>query len=112
MTEEEDFEDQIWDKYFPLGSEQGVGPAQGFSRWIRINDKRLFKDEFLNDPDIGPVLLEFVSAPFSVSYAQFKSSHRESEYFIHKPYRSMTKRVSGSRGRSIGSPRRILGFRR
>lgn len=78
-------EDEIYEQ-FPLGADQGFGPDRGFAKWVRINDEAHFTEEALRDPAIRA----FVDAPFSVSFAQFKSSHRESEYFIHKPHRAMT----------------------
>ena len=48
----------------------------------------LFTQEALDD---NPALRAFVDAPIVVTYAQFKSSHRESEHFIHKPVQAMTK---------------------
>ena len=70
---------------FPTGASEEFGPDQGFNRWIQLNDERWFTDEARRDP----VFREFLNAPFSVNYAQFKSSHREAEYFVHKPHRAM-----------------------
>ena len=70
---------------FPRGDEEGFGPDQGFNTWIWINNPDLFTE----DARQNPVIREFLAAPFSVNYAQFKSSHRETEYFIHKPHRAM-----------------------
>jgi hypothetical protein len=86
-------EDLIYDK-FPSGSDDGNGPDQGFNTWVRINDEAFFTEEALAKPAIRA----FVNAPFSVTYAQFKSSHRESEYFIHKPNMAMTNGVPGIEG--------------
>jgi hypothetical protein len=77
-------EDDIYDQ-FPRGDEHGFGPAQGFNRWVQINDPALFTETAREDP----VIKEFLAAPFSVNYAQFKSSYRETEYFLHKPHRAM-----------------------
>jgi hypothetical protein len=59
-----------------------------------VNDAGLFTEEALQIPAIA----EFVSAPFSVSFGQFKSSHREAEYFLHKPHLAMTGQVDGIDG--------------
>jgi hypothetical protein len=81
-------EDRLYDQ-FPPGAPDGFGPEEGFDTWVRVNDPSLFTEAALRDPAVRA----FVSAPFHVTYAQFKSSHRESEYFIHKPHRAMTGRV-------------------
>lgn len=86
-------EDRLYDQ-FPAGAPDGFGPDEGFDTWVRVNDPSLFTDAALRDPAVQA----FVSAPFHVTYAQFKSSHRESEYFIHKPHRAMTGRVDGIYG--------------
>ena len=90
-------EDDLYDR-FPDGASQGFGPAQGFDTWVRINDESLFTPEALENPAIRA----FVDAPIVVTYAQFKSSHRESEYFIHKPVRAMTGGVAGIEGSVTG----------
>lgn len=93
-TEEPAFnEDDLYDQ-FPAGASDGFGPDEGFNTWIRVNDASLFTAEALEDPAVRA----FVEAPFSVTFAQFKSSHRESEYFIHKPNLAMTGRVDGILG--------------
>jgi hypothetical protein len=84
------FENELYDQ-FPTGESGGSGPAEGFNTWVRINDPGLFTAEALADP----VVRAFVEAPFAVSFAQFKSSSRESEYFLHKPHLAMTGRVEG-----------------
>ncbi len=86
-------EDDLYDQ-FPDSAAAGYGPAQGFNDWRQINDKDLFTDEALEDP----VIQAFVNAPITVTYAQFKSSFRESEYFIHKPHRAMSGGVTGING--------------
>ena len=87
-------ENDLYDQ-FPSGADDGTGPAEGFNSWVRINDASLFTDVALQDA----VIRAFVEAPISVTYAQFKSSHRESEYFIHKPHLAMTSQVPGIEGR-------------
>ena len=52
----------------------------------------------------NPVIAEFLSAPFTVTYAQFKSSTRESEYFLHKPARAMMGEVEGIEGGVVNMP--------
>jgi hypothetical protein len=70
---------------FPRGDLDEVGPEQGYDSWVWINNPDLFTETAREDP----VIKEFLAAPFTVNYAQFKSSHRETEYFIHKPHRAM-----------------------
>jgi hypothetical protein len=86
-------EDDLYDR-FPAGTSDRSGPEDGFNTWVRINDAALFTEEALANPAIR----EFVDAPIAVTYAQFKSSHRETEYFLHKPHRAMTGDVSGIGG--------------
>ncbi len=86
-------EDELYEQ-FPHGDRDGFGTSQGFNRWVRINDERLFTPEALEIPAIRA----FVDAPFAVSYAQFKSSHRETEFFLHKPHLAMSGQVSGIEG--------------
>jgi hypothetical protein len=89
VSRDSDFdEDRLYDQ-FPPGAPDGFGPDQGFNTWVRVNDRSLFTDAALRNPAIQA----FVEAPIKVTYAQFKSSHRESEYFIHKPNRAMTGQV-------------------
>ena len=90
-------EDDVYDQ-FPSGTSDGSGPDEGFNTWVRINDKSLFTPAALEDP----VIQEFVNAPIVVTFAQFKSSHRETEYFIHKPHRAMSGDVSGIEGSVAG----------
>jgi hypothetical protein len=87
--------DKLYDQ-FPPGPE----PDQGFARWVRVNDPALFTDEALKDPSVRA----FVEAPFTVNYAQFESSTREAEYFIHKPVRAMSGGVEGIEGTVAGLP--------
>ena len=86
-------EDALYDQ-FPSGASEGYGPNEGFNSWRRINDESLFTQEALDDP----VIREFVKAPIAITYAQFKSSHRETEYWIHKPQRAMSGGVDGIEG--------------
>jgi hypothetical protein len=86
-------EDAAYDQ-FPEGASDGNGPAQGFNTWVRLNNESLFTPEALEIPAVRA----FVDAPIVVTYAQFKSSHRESEYFIHKPVEAMTNKVQGIGG--------------
>jgi hypothetical protein len=90
-------ENDMYDR-FPRGDETGFGPAEGFNTWVRINDAQLFTEAALGDPAVRA----FVDAPFEVNYAQFKSSQRETEYFIHKPVEAMTGQVEGIGG-TVGS---------
>ncbi len=100
-------EEELYDQ-FPRGDEHGFGPAQGFNRWVQINSPELFTQEARDDP----VIKEFLAAPFTVNYAQFKSSYREMEYFLHKPHRAMASadaepqdRVQGIQGGIPNFPR-------
>ena len=92
--DERDFnEDDLYDQ-FPAGASDGSGPDDGFNTWVRLNDAALFTEQALANPAIR----EFVDAPIAVTYGQFKSSHRETEYFLHKPHRAMTGDVTGIEG--------------
>lgn len=88
-----DFENEIYDQ-FPSGESDGNGHEQGFNTWRKLNDPALFTEEARNDPTVR----EFLDAPFDVTYGQFKSSHRETEYWIHKPIEAMTGQVGGIDG--------------
>jgi len=83
---------------FPAGASDGNGPLEGFNTWVQLNDKSLFTPEALEIPAVRA----FVEAPIVVTYAQFKSSHRESEYFVHKPVVAMTGGVDGIGGSVTG----------
>lgn len=87
-------EDAIYNA-FPRGARSGHGPSEGFNVYRRLNDRSLFTKEALADP----VIRAFVDAPYSVSFAQFKSSTRESEWALHKPHLTMAGKVRG-----IGGP--------
>ncbi len=89
--------DELYEQ-FPPGAAAGFGPEQGYNRFVRLNDPELFTEAARNDP----VIREFLDAPFSVTYVQFKSSHREAEYYIHKPHRVMGGDVSGDEGAVAG----------
>jgi len=96
--EDQDFnEDDLYEQ-FPAGASDENGPREGFNSWVRINDGSLFTEAAL----ANPVIRAFVDAPINVTYAQFKSSHRESEYFIHKPHLAMTGNVNGIDGKVAG----------
>jgi hypothetical protein len=86
-------ENDLYDR-FPSGESDGNGHEQGFNTWKKLNDPSLFTEEAQNDPTVR----EFLQAPFDVTYGQFKSSHRETEYFIHKPLDAMTGQVGGIDG--------------
>jgi hypothetical protein len=84
------YEETLYDQ-FPKGADEGFGPDQGFNTWVRVNDPSLFTDEAKEQPAIRAFLgLDRDDAPFlSVNFAQFKSSYRETEWFLHKPHRAM-----------------------
>jgi hypothetical protein len=100
VRDERDFNpDDIYDM-FPSGAEAGFGPDEGFNTFVRLNDPSHFSEEARSNPAIR----EFLEAPFSVYFAQFKSSYRETEYFLHKPHLAMTGRVKGIEGRVDNMP--------
>jgi len=106
----EPFEDDLYDQ-FPKGAESPYdggpyGPDQGFNTWVRVNDESLFTDAAKEHPAIRAFLgLDRDDAPFfSVNFAQFKSSHRETEYFLHKPHKAMAGQVDGINGTVAGIP--------
>ncbi len=90
-------EEDLYDR-FPRGADDGFGPDEGFNTWVQINDESLFTEKALAIPAIRA----FVDAPVAVTYAQFKSSHRETEYFIHKPHKAMSGLVDGIEGAVYG----------
>lgn len=92
-------EEDLYDQ-FPAGAGSDAGPSDGFNTLVRLNDPDLFTPEAREQPAIRA----FLDAPFSVTYAQFKSSHREAEYFLHKPHKSMTGGVDGIEGHVQGMP--------
>jgi hypothetical protein len=91
--------DPIYDQ-FPDGASAGYGPEQGYNTIVRLNDPQLFTEEAREQPAIRA----FLEAPFSVSYVQFKSSHREGEYFVHKPDRVFAGAIEGIEGLVDGFP--------
>ena len=100
------YEEKLYDQ-FPSGADEGFGPDQGFNTWVRVNDPSLFTDQAKEQPVIRAFLgLDRDDAPFlSVNFAQFKSSHRETEWFLHKPHRAMTEGgVDGITGGVDGFP--------
>jgi hypothetical protein len=95
-----DFDENELYQQFPEGREQGYGTAQGFNTYFRLNDVELFKPEAL---ERHPALREFVASgeTISISWAQSKSSTRESEWMLHKPHLTMD---AASQKRSGGLP--------
>ena len=87
---------------FPPGEGLGFGPNEGYNTFVRLNDRRLFTEEALENP----VIRAFVNLPITVTYAQFKSSTRESEWFIHKPHLAMPGKLrrKGILGKVAGVP--------
>ena len=90
MDPNDKYEERLYDQ-FPSGADSPMpggpfGPEQGFNEWVQVNDERWFTDE----AKAKPAVRAFLDAPFSVNFAQFKSSHREAEWFLHKPHRAMT----------------------
>jgi hypothetical protein len=96
MPNGEDFNpDPIYNE-FPTGESESepFGQLQGYNTIKRLNDRSLFTEEAQKDP----VINEFLEAPFSVSYVQLKSSHREAEWYIHKPERVLAGGMDGIEG--------------
>jgi hypothetical protein len=91
-TGESDFNPNAAYNAFPTNTDGGL------NRIVRINDMRLFSSEALEDPLLGPVLEEFIEAPFIAYYAQFKSSSRQAEWFLHKPKIALDPRRSRQLG--------------
>src|SRR3954466_11282446 len=87
------FEDTVYDQ-FPSGETDRFGTNEGYNTIIQLNDPGLFTEEARNNP----VISEFLAAPFSVSYVQLKSSHREAEWYIHKPHLAFAGQVEGIQG--------------
>jgi hypothetical protein len=98
-SEGREFEDTVYDQ-FPSGETDGFGTNEGYNTIIQLNDPGLFTEEARNNP----VISEFLAAPFSVSYVQLKSSHREAEWYIHKPHLAFTGQVKGIQGGVAGFP--------
>ncbi len=82
-------EDDLYDA-FPDGASRGYGQADGFNAYATLNDASLFTAEALENP----VVQAFINAPFGVSFAQFKSSTRESEWALHKPHLAMAGKLA------------------
>lgn len=95
-----DFNENAKYDEFPHSAES-FGPKQGFNTWVQLNKREWFRPEVLAE---NPALEAFVSTTIAFNYAQFKSSYRESEYFIHKPELAMTGQVSGIDGTVAGFP--------
>jgi hypothetical protein len=106
MVDESDSDgDEFADKMyngFPSGETEGFGTDQGYNTIIQLNDPALFTEEARNNP----VISEFLAAPFSVSYVQLKSSHREAEWYIHKPHLAFAgqRETTGIEGRVARFP--------
>jgi hypothetical protein len=97
-------ENQIYDQ-FPQGrdlpGDDRAGSEEGYNTYVRINDASLFRPEAL---EADPALRAFVATgeEISISFAQFKSSTRESEWALHKPGRTLAaddQKGPGSGGR-------------
>ena len=93
--------DDLYDQ-FPSGAETGFGPSEGYCRYRRLNEESIFRPELLNpeSPEFDSVLKAFVDSgeDISISYVQFKSSTRESEWAMHKPHLAMAGEVDGIEG--------------
>jgi len=91
--------ESVYDE-FPRGDENGYGPDQGYNSIVLLNDPTLFTEAAQENP----VIREFLSAPFSVSYVQLKSSFREAEWYIHKPHLAFSGQVEGIEGKVESFP--------
>ncbi|HEX5038852.1 MAG TPA: hypothetical protein VFW95_01795 [Candidatus Limnocylindria bacterium] len=85
---------------FPAGADNGYGPDEGYNAFTRLNNPALFTDEAREDP----VIQAFLNAPFSFTFAVFKSSTRESEWMLHKPHKVFRGEVDGIEGGIDGFP--------
>jgi hypothetical protein len=97
------FENDIYSQ-FPEGrslTPEPAGTGEGYNTYVRLNDESLFQPEALRG---NPALRAFVESgsgdrPISISFAQFKSSTRESEFALHKPHLTMdANRADGPEG--------------
>jgi len=93
----DDYENDLY-QLFPEGSDDGHGSDDGFNTYVTLNDPSLFTEEALRNPAINA----FANSgnEISISFAQFKSSTRESEWSLHKPHLTM----NAERGREHGLP--------
>lgn len=82
---DDDFDPHRLYDQFPAGRERDHGSEAGYNTYVRINDRNLFDPAALRD---NPALEAFVRTgdEISISFVQFKSSTRESEYSVHKPH--------------------------
>jgi hypothetical protein len=71
--------DEIYNQ-FPSGADYEFGPDQGYDVLVKLNDPALFNSDVVNTARIQA----FLNGP-DVYFVQYKSSSRESEWFIHKP---------------------------
>jgi len=74
-------------------SDQGIDPANGYNRIVKLNDPDLFT---LNaqHPNYG-VIKAFFEAPFKVYFVQLSSSTREAEWYLHVPGRALVGNAPG-----------------
>jgi hypothetical protein len=89
---------------FPSGESRGFGTDQGFNEFKKLNDPELFTDDARRDP----VIRAFLEAPFSVTYVQFKSSTRESEWAIHKPHLILDRDAALERPEAVGLDQTVI----
>jgi len=89
VGEDPEDENQIYDQ-FPKGADlpgdDRASTQEGFNTYVKINDESLFTAEALENKAIRAFV--DTSELISITFAQFKSSTRESEWALHKPGRT------------------------
>jgi hypothetical protein len=92
--EDHPFENDIYAE-FPEGrsltGDQRAGTDEGYNTYFQLNDASLFRPEALEKHHALRAFVETSTGdrPISISFAQFKSSTRESEWALHKPHLTM-----------------------
>ncbi len=76
--------------YREYRSDAGHGRDAGFDTWVWINDPDLIKIGENVAGNKRRALEEFLYGGINYYFAQFKSSHVGSEFFIHSPVDAMT----------------------
>lgn len=99
--DDETFPENALYNEFPAGAEEGHGTDEGYNTYLKLNDPELFDPDKVNSI---PALKEFVESgrEISITFAQFKSSTRESEWALHKPHLTMDKDAARGRAEAEG----------